>query len=98
MHGAKPAVVRMQMHLPDKQNILYEDGKEDEILNDPNNPPHSQLLGYFDAVKVARLPNAKVPKISNGLTAKDLTYTTHTTWSKENISGAFANKKCDTQR
>ena len=74
MHGAKPAVIRMQIHLPDKQSIIYEDGKEDEILNDPTKPPHSQLLGYFDAVKTARLPGAKEPKIINGRTAKDLTY------------------------
>jgi hypothetical protein len=33
-----------------------------------------QLLGYFDAVKAARLPDAKEPKITNGLTAKDVTY------------------------
>ena len=32
------------------------------------------MLGYFDAVKAARLPDAKEPKITNGLTAKDVTY------------------------
>ena len=32
------------------------------------------MLGYFDAVKAARLPDAKEPKITNGLTAKDMTY------------------------
>ena len=74
MHTAKPAVVRMQVHLPDKQNVYYEEGKEDQILNDAKNLPHSQLIGYFDAVKAAKLPDAKQPKIINGLTAKDLTY------------------------
>jgi hypothetical protein len=74
MHTAKPAVVRMQVHLSEKQNVYYEEGEEDQILNDAKNPPHSQLLGYFDAIKTARLPNAKAPKIINGLTAKDLTY------------------------
>jgi hypothetical protein len=62
MHAAKPAVVRMQVHLPEKQDVYYEEGKEGQILNDAKNPPHSQLLGYFDAVKAARLPNAKAPK------------------------------------
>ena len=74
IHGAKPAVIRMQIHLPDKQFVFYEDGQEEAIVNDPKKPPHSQLLGYFDAVKEARLPTAKSPKIKGGLTAKDLSY------------------------
>ena len=74
MHGAKPAVIRMQVHLPDKQYVYYQEGKEEPLVNDPKNPPHSQLLGYFDAVKAARLPTAKPPKLKNGLTAKDLSF------------------------
>ena len=66
-NGAKPAVVRMQVHLPDKQNVYYEDGQEDEILNDTKNPPHLQLLGYFDAVKAARLPDEKKLKLQTVL-------------------------------
>jgi hypothetical protein len=74
MHGAKPAVIRMQVHLPDQQNVCYQDGEEEAIVKDPSNPPHSQLLGYFDAVKAARLPTAQIPKLKNGLTAKDLSF------------------------
>ena len=32
------------------------------------------MLGYFDALKAARLSDAKEPKITNGLTVKDVTY------------------------
>ena len=61
-HAAKPAVVKMQVHSPEKQNVYYEKGKEDQILSDAKNPPHLQLLGYLDAVKAARLPNEKNSK------------------------------------
>jgi hypothetical protein len=64
----------MQVHLPDEQYVFYKDGEEEAIVGDPKNPPHSQLLGYFDAVKASRLPTAKKSKLPNGLTAKDLSY------------------------
>ena len=74
LHGAKPAVIRMQIHLPNQQYVYYEDGDEDEILKDPKKQPHSQLLGYFDAVMDARQPTAAKPKLPDGLTAKDLSF------------------------
>ena len=64
----------MQVHLPDKQYVIYQEGKEAAITMDPKKPWHLQLLGYFDAVKATRLPTAKPTKLKNCLTAKDISY------------------------
>ena len=50
LHGAKPPVVRLSVHLPNEQIVYYQEGQEAEIANNEGEPPNSQLLAFFEAV------------------------------------------------
>ena len=74
MHDAKPSIEGLSIHLPDHQSVVYEDGLEEVVVNEgKDNPPHSMLLAYFDAVHEARIPNA-IKLYEDYKSAAELTY------------------------
>jgi hypothetical protein len=52
--------------------VYYEDGAEEDIVDQNANPPHSELLAYFDAVSLAR--TAEVETVLDFKKADVLTY------------------------
>jgi hypothetical protein len=70
MHGAQPPVIKLQVHLPNYQSIVYAPGGEQTAIQ---NPPSTQLLAYFQCVRECRLPDAIRPQAPYK-SATELTY------------------------
>ena len=70
LHGAEPPVIRLQIHMPNYQQLYYEEGKERDAVDSPQT---SQLLAYFKCVSDARKPGAEQP-IAPFKSVLDLTY------------------------
>ena len=82
LHGAKPPVERLSVHLPDEQIIYYQEGQEDEIIRDAGAPPTSKLLEYFKAVIASRSITPQLNyKRASEITYQDLPR--HYTWSNK---------------
>jgi hypothetical protein len=82
LHGAKPPVVRLSVHLPNEQIVYYEEGQEEEITNQTGPPPSSQLLEFFKAVH----DSANITPVLNYKRASEVTYQElpqHYTWQSK---------------
>lgn len=60
--GDAPTVVRLQLHLEDRQSLTYQDGAEADALNDPR-LLRTTLIAYFDAVSYEMLHPLSVHEI-----------------------------------
>lgn len=55
LHDSYPTVIRLRFHLPGEHTLHYEEGKEEEVLQQADQSSASMLLAYFEAVRKENL-------------------------------------------